>query len=445
MVSGEQIPTEPEVREQLSCILANSKFARRQKDADLLTLLVNAALKKEILTEEDIKAHIFRGPYRVKGSHVRTHVNWVRKFLREYYADEGAQDIIVILMPVVFLATESKTAPRNSYPVLFQYNRDVHLLLMGALYLAQLSPTAIKKALIVFDRILARNPENVSASIRKVECLCLTAIYRSCSKARSEILEEARSIATLLVKKHPEHCPARIALAIAFLCSRRLPDALASFRKAEHLNHSFAKQSLWWPVLLLASGTIKLATDTAWRIADLRDDTVALLVHGFCLYFARDFAAAQTRFTTITELAPASWIAHLGLTLICLAHGDPKGAMVSYTKVQLLVSDIEPAMPGVGILAASRAMPDGPFPTDLHNEGQYLLESPDAGRDWVQIALIMIDVDPTSAMKALQFAYQCSHPLLLLLPIWPIFDPLRNRLDFQQLIDKIGFPAGEAS
>jgi tetratricopeptide (TPR) repeat protein len=436
---AELVPTASEIQTQLLRILASDQFRRRDRDAEVLRHLVNMALQGKTLMEKDIRKELFPGPYKPTGTNVRTHINFVRKFLRQYYRDEGAQDIVLISMPVRFSAKAPRGIEAKSYPVVFSYNRDLPSLMMGRIHIAQLAPEHIRTALRAFEAVLSRTPDHVAASIGKVQCLCIAAIYLSDSKSRRLLLEEATSIANLVLHNNPDYWAAHIALAAALLCSRHVYEASLAFRKALALDLNNASQSFWIPALFLADNTAVSALEESHRIGNERlGDFLSYAAHGFYLYFARQFQESERYFSHVINTAGNPWIGHLGLAFTNLAQGRPKEAMDNYSKAQELTNYPEPLMPGVGLLAFFRAPPeDTQVPSLLRVHGAYLLHFPDEGKDWIQIALTAMELNPERAVRALKLAAYFSHPLVLLLPVWPIFDPLRDRQDFQELLKNI--------
>jgi hypothetical protein len=94
-------------------------------------------------------------------------------------------------------------------------------------------------------------------------------------------------------------------------------------------------------------------------------------------------------------------------------------------------------MSGLGLLASSRAGVDRE-PLYLLDHQAQIINSPDESKDFIQIAICLIDQSPSHAVTALRLAWQYQHPLVSLVHLFPLFDPLRGREDFERLLDEMG-------
>jgi hypothetical protein len=89
------------------------------------------------------------------------------------------------------------------------------------------------------------------------------------------------------------------------------------------------------------------------------------------------------------------------------------------------------------MLAMYRANADDQMYKYLADSWRKFLELPAEEKDWIQGALTIMEINQEYAVQSLGLALQFRHPLVMLLPFWPVFDPLRERADFQRLIAEI--------
>jgi tetratricopeptide (TPR) repeat protein len=440
-------PSRTEIERQLKRIIDHPLFRKTEKPAEVFRLLVNSAIDGERLIERQIRAHVFPDPpYDPGGTHVRTTVNTVRKLLRAYCrSDEAKDDSVIISLPVA----------KEGYPVIFRYNPNVAPLKLGTDLLKRLSPKAVREASEIFETILARHPDHFCANIAWIECLCVTAIFIPDPRPKEDITETALTRARQLVEENPADWRAYHILAVASLCAFHLDESFAAFSQAHSLDPAKPKMSLWMVILCLFDNTLEVedhlnaACDHALALASTRvSDPLAWDLYGFCQYFRHDFEGAGKAFGFTRHLDAADWIACLGLALIALAIDRPEDALLAYNHMNRLLNDDVALMPCLGVLAATRAFrrreassvesPPIQLPVFVGEAAKALEHSPEETKDWMQVAISLIDDFPPSAVLGLRIAYGCHHPLALLAHRWPLFDPLKGLDEFKLLLEQMG-------
>jgi tetratricopeptide (TPR) repeat protein len=201
------------------------------------------------------------------------------------------------------------------------------------------------------------------------------------------------------------------------------------------------RSSLWLPIILLLTNFPAEALQIAHRIAEARGaDGRAWCAYAFCHYFQRDFKTAENLFLKALSSGPADWVVYTGLALVYLSLGNPSRAAGYCFSLATFARTTGPIRAGITILQMrrqhrERSAVDGQRSESLEEASSQFPHAPamDDG-DFIQTAILSIDEAPETAVLALSLALQRFQPLALLLPIWPIFDPLRDRDDFKQLI-----------
>jgi hypothetical protein len=122
-------PGKDEVLRQLERMLVHPHFAARPQQARLFEFLVRSDLEGQDITEKDIRAEFFpTPPYSPESTIARTTVNFIRGGLvREYYAQEGKDDPVIIVLPApskskTLAGRSVKLPPGKAYKPTFSYN-----------------------------------------------------------------------------------------------------------------------------------------------------------------------------------------------------------------------------------------------------------------------------------------------------------------------------------
>jgi tetratricopeptide (TPR) repeat protein len=424
----------------MSRILGRQPFRNTEKPAEVFRLLVNDACDGKTHSERTIREVVFSHPYDPLGTHVRTTVNTVRKMLHRYYKADGHNDYVVISLPVA----------KDGYPVHFRYNPHTAQFKIATDLLKSFTPRAVQEALALFDEILALYPDHFHARLGKTECLCLTAIYISNSIRRHELAQEALALARAVAAESPHEWQAHHMLGVAWLCNTELAQAHDAFERASKLALEKTSESLWvWMNFLFDQPPEEVEGYIFNKLVVRRvNDPLAWSLYAFCLYLKRDYEKAASAFAMAHSFDVNGWIPYLGLTFVCLALDRPEDALASYTHMNVLLTDRVGLLPFVGALAADRArkkamaisaeIPSFTVPAYIADQLPVIMNAVAEERDDFQMAIMMLDSSPETAVIALRIAAHKRHPLTLLLRRWPLFETLWDREDFKQLIDDIG-------
>jgi hypothetical protein len=97
---NEDIPVEAEVRAQLGRMLASKRFIAQENPAEFLKLVVEKAIKNELITQAIIGCELFPTKYEKNDiSDGRVTALKLRAALAGYYAQEGRYDPVIITLP----------------------------------------------------------------------------------------------------------------------------------------------------------------------------------------------------------------------------------------------------------------------------------------------------------------------------------------------------------
>lgn len=448
-------PQKSEIEHQLARILSAKVFKSKQVASDILRLLVSEALEGRTLTQKDIRKKLFTAPgYQPLTPLVRTHISKIRQSLREYYRDHGLNDPVLISLPIEPRTKRSKlskagerskrdraaaSARQEGYPVHFSYNRDDFLIRVGLRFLAEPSPYRLRRALQIFEQILSRDPEHVAAMLGRAECLCIMALFSPNVRTRSALINDALTASTNALAKDPTYWQAKVVAAAALLCDFKLSRAAELL--VDTLDPQFATthNSFWIVLVHLLQNNFQIArTLSKYLTISQPENPVALMASAFYLYLTSDFIGAEEQFMVFIDLHKDFWLAYLGLSLVCLSTERPKDALTFHAKATALLPENDVVvMPSVARLASLRIDREAPLPDYVNADWEAWLALPQTQKDWTQGAIAMIDLDPALSVRSLSMAIHRREPLVLLLPFWPIFDPLREREDFKELISQI--------
>lgn len=435
MEVDEPKPSPPEIKAALNRLMASGAFTRRQKPSEVFDLLVRKSLNGITLSEEDIRREIYpTPPYDPRDPHVRTAIHAIRNsMLPEYYESEGWYDPIEISLPKRDSRSEKGRKRREAYPVVAKYSliySKLTTLKIARSVLSQGTPHAIRRSLALFEAVTRVHPKHFDASLARVECLCLDAICFAPTRPHQEIIDEALSIAEYFVSENPKRHRAHLAHGIALLFANRLNESYSAFNRVAEISPEHLYESFWLSALLICLNRTSDACKMCAQMLFRRGDVPAWTIYGLCLYMDRQFKESKDILLTLARLLD-NWLACIGLTCLYLSTGQPEDAVTWYREAANIISRSGPFMPGLGLLAAQRAdTKDEKWVNFLRAAVLVNDDLADVNRDWIQLALCLIDGWPASAVNALIVARHYRHPLAMIISSCPLFDPLREHPDF---------------
>jgi hypothetical protein len=346
---------------------------------------------------------------------------------------------VIIRIPKLPKTKALRQGREESYLATFAYQgfeSDAMFLDLGRRALASWSPRSLAKALKGFEIVLSNQPGHWEATLGKIECQCLLALFVSDGRDKLALIQDALIAAESLAKQRPDDWRAHLTLGVARICNGHPYSASVSLLKVAKMRPTLATPGLLWlPVLFLLSGRGDEATPYVEAIVNLRTGESAVIsAAGFFYYFIRDFERAEKMFYIARSFNRSEWFSYFGLSLLYLSTDRADQAINMYQMMHRVMGDDMIPMPGIALLAvcrATRSMTN--MPEDLRAPSIAFLDGKAANCDHVQGALAFMDRDPYSSIGALRLAAHYWQPLVLFVPFCPLFDPLLSKPEFQEL------------
>jgi tetratricopeptide (TPR) repeat protein len=483
--ANDHIPSDREVKRQLERMVSGERFASLPRQAAFLSLVVKKTLKGDEIDEDILGYELFRNYVADRSTDVRANANHLRASLTDYYAEEGLWDLVVISLPVPPRGKRYRTGKKRTskgklpqgtpYKPFFAYNKrhpaeqDYRRALY---YLGQCAPGDDGIALDYFGDVLKKIPSYSPAHVGKAEVFLRWAMYYHSRLTPAESLKLAEKHVLKGLQCNPKSWRAHAVQGAIHCCYQRWKEAKRSFTRALRRDAFHTRYGNWYyPAFLMATGKSSEALSLALtRAQENPDDHLAHLVHGAFLHAGRRFDDAFLALTIALTMQPRSWAIHTIAALNDLARGEPDKAAASIVRVYQLTG--EELFPGLLILCLASAIRLRRTPekqslarrlgtdelfSEVYASIDAMLDAlPTPQKQFAQvkrqarkryIAPLQLAVaelgmnDAKSALKELKRASFEHHPLMAWLRLWPIFDALRERKEFQRLIEAMELPA----
>jgi adenylate cyclase len=206
--------------------------------------------------------------------------------------------------------------------------------------------------------------------------------------------------------------------------------AEVAYRRALEFQPSFATGHQWYAETLLVMGRLAEARHHVDRALQLDPFSVAArYVHAYLLTVERDYRSARLAFLRMLDDAPDFAFGHDGLVLLCLVEGCLDDARVAARAAY-------PPTTAVVVLQVieARATPS------RRESTLAMLRTTDAALTPMHRALFHMALeDRAGAVEMLKRAHQAgSDPLLPILMVHPLLDPIRGDADYRRIADSIG-------
>src|SRR5579863_7827930 len=169
MTPGLDIPTSPETKDQLAHMLASMRFRNAPNRADFLELVVQRALQGKKTPGHVVRTVLFSDK---SDNDVRQTANNLRRTLKEYYANEGREDLVVIALPdppkdkTIKLPEGEAYTPRFSYNVNHPVGQEF---VLGEFHRSRGTIEDNFTALDHYNRVLKLAPSHIGANIGTAE------------------------------------------------------------------------------------------------------------------------------------------------------------------------------------------------------------------------------------------------------------------------------------
>ena len=413
-------PSDHEIAGQLDRIGRSKNFSHADKQAALLSFIVNAALKGEEISEKIIAAELFP-PYDPESTIVRTNLSHLRKRLSEYYGKEGRNDPISIVIP-----------QGRAYRPAFGYN-GFSLASVGRAHgLYFLERAEIGAAASEFYN-LTQSSDYVPAFTGCAQADLLTNVFRPHRKFEPYYVIE-KNIAEA-VKRNPGNLEAQLLTGAVHACRCQWDAAKTAFDAALEADTIATRNNWWYIYYLLISGDPQLALllADAKLVQNPASPLTITLAAGIYYLLAR-YDVAKALLESAFRLNHQFWPMLVTAACVALRTDDRPGAPLNY--LISIPSSHESTFPGLRILCLARA--------GKEKEARLLMEKEMSifpPMSPVQTALAHLGLgEKQKAVAVLARGRDQVDPLMALLEVWPVFQPLESRRAFQTLLRDMGFP-----
>jgi hypothetical protein len=447
----ERVPRPQEVKRQLERIQRSRRFKKAATSLKFLRLLVGSALKQRNLKEVAIGIKVFeRGKDWVPllDSIVRTGRHNLQRYLTEYYANEGCNDLIIFDVPegtayrVAYsynprsLAEKAYRAGLGKLKEMFQAGGAEISTLVGNNFVSGRLDTQAD-----FDEALRYEPAHALALAARAEArLTRLLFWLDCPE---EQLKMAGDDAAASLKLDETLRRAQMVFAVFCACcgGSEITERICGEFVQNVMHENDAYTGAFWSVMLLIAihkEDAALEFSKA-RAAACPDDTVAQTAHGFVLYMMRQFDEARAQLITAESVGRSmysrNWFAVFLRGLVALAQDDPAEALSSLDECQ-----DKWFVEGFRILCYAKTG-NGKKAGDMARA--LLHGSPAMYQPPLQLALANMATGDTgrTTFHWLEKALMQGDPWMMVFRLWPVFDPLRKReRSFKLLLEETKRP-----
>jgi tetratricopeptide (TPR) repeat protein len=455
---NDSVPTQEEIRRQLSRMLSGEHFSANENPARFLAFVVERALQNEPITQAIIGFELFPGKYaRTEIPDVRVTARNLRMVLAKYYAHEGAEDLVLIKLPTPPGANKPKLPPGKAYKPVFSYNpgSPAHKEYSQGLYM--LSQSRLTQAEKHFARAIELQPRYWEPYLGLATAYLLCSIRAGVQDIGEDSfssdyikfgssLPVIRSRVAQALAINRKHWRIHVIRGVVHTYQHQWEKARRAFAAALRMSPEKTRDDPWYIAYLATTGRLDEAiVILRARIKNDPNDASALTQYGLLMYVARRLYEADEAFTRAYRLDGRYWPARIGRVLVMLELVTQEKEMdqgdAALSEMQLLRRESGPFanyFPGLLVLCLAR--------TGNTEEARRQLEifTMPPAMDPVQKALAYLGLGETDqAVLSLHAAFAHSDPLLLWLHLWPVFNPLRGHKRFQELIRRMNLPASK--
>lgn len=449
---GSGDPSGAEVLEQLKRILA-SQFRGAATQGRLLQFVVEKNLAGEAIQEVHIGDAIFEN-YNPDSHKVRSNATIVRQKVETFYENEGKNDTVRI-----------RLLPGPNYKIEARYNRTAYAMRVyeRAVSYSQLGTSRARYfAMSGFTEVIEAVPHFIPAYIGRLEVklegfAMQSLLPNQLTEDRSG--EEVWQLAGALTERFPQCWFAYVVRGAMGLLYGEWRDAGIEFKKAKELDPHAISVSSWYGAYLVAIGRVDEGLIVAEAGARSRPtDIPSHLAYAFLLYATRKFEKAKEALTEVAAFDELLTLRSLITQLIGLHDGNYDLAFGEFGgRLDKTGWDIDPDI-FEGIYARKTYAYCGVMILGLVGSGgdhlvHGIMRRENRKGKWRQIsasqrALAYIGMNKKDwALKTLKRAvlqeedsdfrwknWDIAIPWLHLLPI---FDPLREYGEFQEILQTI--------
>ncbi len=325
--------------------------------------------------------------------------------------------------------TENLSAYRNYLKGRFHWNKRTAL--------------GLKKAIGYFQAAIEEDPIYALAYSGLADCHSLLSLYGAVPP--HEAMPRARAAARQALEIDAELAEAHTSLAYVRLYYEwDWQTAEKGFQRSLQLNPNYATARHWYHELLTAMGRFEEEAEQIRLAGEL--DPLSLIITtevGWGLYYARRYEEAELKLKKALELDPRFPVVHfiLGLVFRQMGRFEEAAAEIRLT-LRLLEGGHFPL--AVGVLGNIYAG----WGEKAHAYAQLSRLQEWSQSEYVPayaLALVYVGLDePGAAIAQLEQALEERYNRLVFLNLEPLFDNLRDRAEFEQLLRRIGVSRQDA-
>jgi hypothetical protein len=436
------IPTRPEVEQQLERIKLSRRFRRAGTSLGLLKFLLEASLYREELSEHQVGVRFYgRGEDWVPmdDNIVRMGRHNLQHYLAEYYVTEGQHDTVVIDIPngqiyrAMWMYSPSSLVIRRCAEG-FEDTRKMFLGCGSRLDLKSSESGKGEWRVIgesarpedYFDQAIAVDADNRLAAAGKAEAILTRALFRPYVK--QSVAAAKREVERLGGDLLPWR--GEIVLSCINACEGNWDRYQASFADAVK-QLSLEKMDDVWSLLLVTFDTRNVADQHVGSVRVGGKDGLEETQLGLIRYMGRDLVQAMDDLLYAQEVSArarvGNFMARFLRGCVCLAQGDA-------TKAEELFRSCVDKWDIRGFLVLS-LMAVGKE-AEAKKLGQCIEESTTISAFQKAVAEIA-GGNGDAAVEWLRKAYAEGDPWMWFVRLWPVLDPLRHNEKFKKLLAEI--------
>jgi len=335
----------------------------------------------------------------------------------------------VLIRPVALTKSADSAVLGEGADELYRNGRSV---LSG-----QTGPATVKQARLYFEHAIKVQPEHAE-SLAALALTYIQLVTLAMAKG-SEMLPQAKALAVRALEANPKLARAHVALgATQLLHERNLEDAATNFCLASNLDPSDTLSRRWYAKLLSNQGRHDEAIAEARRALEseplslsVRRDLIEILLAA--RHYDETIAEAK-RLVKMTGHAPD---VQLGLVWVYFLRGDHEKAF------QSLSAGFRSLGTGPEILdRAAKAFKSGGMETVLRLWAKVMEQQAELGQQSIDLLVLYgLIGERDRCFKLLDLAAKQFHPVILWLPVSPIFDKLRSDRRYDRLLSRLGMAA----
>ncbi len=311
--------------------------------------------------------------------------------------------------------------------------------LQGRFFLNQRTGDALGRSLECFRSATRKDPQYALAFAGLAEAHILLATGAYLEEPQSETLAKARDAVNRALELDPNCAEAHVSMGLVlFRADWDFEGAEREYLRALELNEGYASGHHHYAMLLAMTARLDEAITQIERAREL--DPLALIIStamGRIFYFAQRYEESIAQCKRTIALDPKFANAYFDLSISYAQAGKFDEAEAAMKKLAGLTDNRMRELILLCRLEAERGDRDKAL--GYYAQLQELSKTQHIGAYvWAILDVGLRELD--RAMAWLQQAYEERDPPLLYMQCEHIWEPLRSRPDFQELLRKIGFP-----